>query len=225
MKEQSYLYNENSLDGIKNIEAQSVQIICTDPPYHQGLTSNGQKASFSDLNMIEPFYHALFAEYKRVLKPTGEIYFFCDFRSYAIYYKLMQEYFAVRNMIVWDKISAPGNHYGFSHELIIFATHNDYSPNKAGMNVWRIKGFSSGAKKTNGKKHIAPQKPVELPLKIISENSNEGDLVLDTFAGAGTTAMACAILNRRFIGFEIDTKTFEIAQQRIKEAKSNVFIF
>lgn len=213
----SYLYNENAIEGLNRVEDNSVAVICTDPPYHQGLTSNGQKASFSDLNMVAPFYRALFAQFQRVLKPTGEIYFFCDFRSYALYYSLMQEFFAVRNMIVWNKGNNAGNHYAFCHELIIFATHHDHSPNHGESNVWEINGFSSGAKKTNGEKRIIPQKPIEVIQKIVENSTQEGDLVLDAFVGSGTTPMVCAMLNRRFIGFEIDAKNYEIATERIKE--------
>jgi len=52
----------------------------------------------------------------------------------------------------------------------------------------------------------------------ISCFSNEGDLVVDYFLGAGTFAEVCKALNRDFIGFEIDEETFNIARARVDGA-------
>ena len=59
--------------------------------------------------------------------------------------------------------------------------------------------------------------PVELMERIIKLTSEEGDLIFDPFAGSGTTAIACMNTNRRFIGAEIDTLYFDMANERIAE--------
>ena len=59
--------------------------------------------------------------------------------------------------------------------------------------------------------------PVELMERIIKLISDEGDLIFDPFAGSGTTAIACMNTNRRFIGAEIDTLYFDMANERIAE--------
>lgn len=51
--------------------------------------------------------------------------------------------------------------------------------------------------------------------ELIKTYTNEGDLVLDSCIGSGTTGLACKNLNRRFIGIEKDEKYFEIAKERI----------
>ena len=57
---------------------------------------------------------------------------------------------------------------------------------------------------------------VNMIIKTLIENSSkEGDVVLDTFMGSGTTAIACKELNRNFIGFEINDKFHKIAVDRI----------
>lgn len=67
--------------------------------------------------------------------------------------------------------------------------------------------------------HPAPF-PLELPKRCIKLFSFVGDLVLDPFLGSGTTLVACALLNRRGIGVEIERKYCEIARDRlIKEGK------
>lgn len=50
---------------------------------------------------------------------------------------------------------------------------------------------------------------------MIKNSSIEGDIVLDTFSGSGTTFIACLELKRNFIGFEIDENNYEISQQRV----------
>ena len=59
--------------------------------------------------------------------------------------------------------------------------------------------------------------PLELPETCILLSTNEGDTVLDMFMGSGTTAVACAKNNRKYLGFEISKEYCEIAESRIEE--------
>lgn len=58
--------------------------------------------------------------------------------------------------------------------------------------------------------------PIELMERIIKLTTKEDDVVLDPFMGSGTTALACLNTNRKFVGFEIDKKYFDIANERIE---------
>jgi len=62
------------------------------------------------------------------------------------------------------------------------------------------------------------QKPVPLLEYLIKTYTKEGDTVLDFTMGSGSTGVACANLNRKFIGIESDKKYFGIAKKRIEEA-------
>lgn len=64
--------------------------------------------------------------------------------------------------------------------------------------------------------HITP-KPVDLIENILRHSSNEGDLILDPFAGSGTTAIACMNTNRRYIVMEKEKAYFDIMKNRIEE--------
>lgn len=59
------------------------------------------------------------------------------------------------------------------------------------------------------------QKPVPLLEYLIKTYTNEGETVLDTCMGSGSTGVACLNANRNFIGIELNPKYFEIARQRI----------
>lgn len=61
------------------------------------------------------------------------------------------------------------------------------------------------------------QKPIKLIERIVKASSKEGDLILDPFAGVGTTFVVCKELKRNFIGFEINPHYVEICNKRIKE--------
>jgi len=206
------------LEGLAKIPDQSVKAVITDPPYFCGMTHNGTKGTFIDLNLARPFFKQVFSEFLRIIEPCGEVYIFCDWRTYLFFYPILEQLFTVRNRITWDKKSGAGCYYSFSHEDIIFCTNPSpvFKGYKKGRNVWRMPSFASGAKKTNGQKVHPTQKPLELIQRLVESATQEGDTVVDAFAGSGTTAVACQSLNRNFIGFELQEKYVKIAQQRLK---------
>lgn len=60
-------------------------------------------------------------------------------------------------------------------------------------------------------------KPLDLVKRHILHSTNEGDLVLDCFAGSGTTCVACKETGRNFIGIEIDEEFAKIANDRLND--------
>lgn len=225
----NYIDSIDCLEGLKEIPDGSVDLIVTDPPYflsmgHAGSNTNtrgsgsemlNSNRAFNDLAICTPFYKQLFQEYRRVLKEDGSFYFFTDWRGYAYYFPLINAELPVRNMLVWDKKSGPGSFYSFAHELIIFGTYKGKTKAGVGTNIWRMAAFNSGAKATNGEKVHPTQKPVEILMKMIEDSSEPGGVVLDTFMGSGSTAVACIRTGRNFIGFELDERYHAIAMQRI----------
>jgi DNA modification methylase len=63
------------------------------------------------------------------------------------------------------------------------------------------------------------QKPVELCEYLIKTYTQEGETVLDNTMGSGTTGVACINTGRKFIGFELEEKYFDIAKERISKAQ------
>lgn len=225
----NYIDNCDCLEGLREVPDKSVDLIVTDPPYflsmgHAGSSTNASKnemlnsnRTFNDLAICTPFYRALFQEYSRVLKPDGSFYFFTDWRGYAYYFPLLNAALPVRNMLVWDKKSGPGSFYAFAHELVVFGTYKPKTKGGVGTNVWRMAGFNSGARKTDGEKVHPTQKPVEVIMKMLEDSSEPGSVVLDTFMGSGTTAVACLRTGRNYIGFELDERYHDIAMDRIAQ--------
>lgn len=165
--------NIDCLQGIKSLPDNSVDCICADPPYFLGLTSNGKKGNLSDLNIAKPFYTELFRQFNRVMKDNATLYWFCDWRGYAFYYPLLAEHVPVKNLIVWNKLSGPGNCYTHNHEFIIYGCKGN--KNQGGSAVWDIKGFTHPqTRKEEGKQLIRVQKPLEVIRKILEDGAPRG---------------------------------------------------
>ncbi|MBI3725992.1 site-specific DNA-methyltransferase [bacterium] len=61
------------------------------------------------------------------------------------------------------------------------------------------------------------QKPVQLIRKFVLASSREGDLVVDPFAGSGTTALVCETSGRRWLACELDARWCKVAADRIRD--------
>lgn len=83
-----------------------------------------------------------------------------------------------------------------------------------GMQIWEIK--PERAKKIG---HPAPF-PLEIPNRIIKLSSFENDIIYDPFMGSGSTAISSFVLHRNYIGSELDTKYYKLAEQRIQPYKT-----
>ena len=59
------------------------------------------------------------------------------------------------------------------------------------------------------------QKPIELLKRIITASSNKGDTVLDPFNGSGTTGIVAHLLNRNYIGIDIEKKFLDMTKERL----------
>ena len=81
----------------------------------------------------------------------------------------------------------------------------------------RIPDVIDCAKVSGSVSNHPTEKPIELLKIFIGNNSDEGQIVFDGFAGVSSTCMAAKELNRKFIGIELDKGYFDVAVERIKE--------
>lgn len=123
--------------------------------------------------------------------------------------------FEFQNLLVWDKGNGTPNKYYMNAYEIILMLRKGRARNINDMgtkNILRVSNI------LGGKKVHPTEKPVELMKILVANSSNEGDLVMDSFMGAGSTGVACKELNRDFIGVEIDSRYFDIAKERMSPA-------
>ena len=233
------IYNDDCLEGMKKIEDNSVDLIITDPPYEHvkgGMKSKkynvGTWKSDSYMNekmsdfKKEDIFNFLDVSITKMKKVN--MYIFCSKLQLAHYFDYLNKNKKLKyDLLVWDKSSDDGKYSMKSSkfftqdiEYIIRIYESGVSLNK----VWNEERTKSDSRyymkrqkfKQPKGKH-GTMKPVELIERFIELSSNENDIVLDPFMGSGTTAIACLNTNRNYIGFELDKKYCELANNRIKE--------
>jgi DNA modification methylase len=214
------------------LPSDSVDLVLMDPPYNTGLNdkSGTRLTQFFDDALPANEYHALAAavtsEAFRVLCPDRAAYVFINWKSLGLWLaSLSSAGFRVKNTIVWDKLRHGLNwqNYAYTYELLIFATKGKLrSRNRnddAFRDIWRIPRHREHSRRAAT--HHETVKPLELLRLPIEHASRPGELVLDPFAGSGSTGVAARMLERMFLGIERDPTYCQLAKQRIAEAKAS----
>ena len=208
---------------IKELPDKSVDLIVTDPPYlletEGGNTSIGVefKKIKDDLDKIaEGIDYRILDEYMRVMKKPN-IYIWCNKKQILEYMKYFVEKhdcsFEIMTWIKTNPLPLCGGNYLIDKEFCL------YFRKGVKLNTTFLTAFTYWQTPINQKDKEMFLHPTCKPLKIIKmlikNSSNENDIVLDTFMGSGTTAVACKELNRNFVGFEVEPKWCEVANNRL----------
>ena len=142
----------------------------------------------------------------------------------------LDEHIPFKQMVVWDKgPMGMGHHYRRSYETILVAQKNGakcrwFDKSNRIENI--IRPTHKFAPKIIPSKEQHPTiKPVGLMAFFIQLHTKENHIVLDSFIGSGTTAVACERLNRKWVGIEIEEKYCEIAKKRIEAERKQLKLF
>ena len=217
------LYHGDCLEIMS--ELKPVDLVLTDPPYdkftHLGALHKTEKdrefgISFSPVSDLK-FVNQL------INISTGWVLIFCSLEMLGKYQSIKPDKY-VRGG-VWDRIcNAPqisGDRpaQGAEGIAIFHSIRKNMKWNGGGKAaIWRY------MVERNHKKHET-QKPSYLFQQLIMQFSFKNSIILDSFMGSGTTAIACERLNRRWIGIEIEEKYCEIAAKRIENERKQLKLF
>lgn len=151
--------------------------------------------------------------------------------------------FAMRGEVIWNKGGSAGTSTAWGswksatnptlrdvHEYILIFSKNSFARVAGGKrstigrdeflectkSIWT---FPSESARRVG--HPAPF-PIELPRRLIQLYSFEGDVVLDPFAGSGSTCIAALQSGRKFVAYEKSGRYARLAEKRIREMTSDV---
>ena len=206
-------------DGVK------VDLIVTDPPYlmnyHTGRIKDKSHdfckpiANDTNFDLIKDIMPLLF----ELLNDGGAVYMFCNANHIDYFKQQIEQHFKLKNILIWIKNNWSAGDlkgaYAKQTEFILFANKGRHLLNGARdtdiLYYNRVVG--------NMQLH-QNQKPVDLLTFLINKSSKPNDTILDCFMGSGSTGVACIETNRNFIGIELEPKYYEIAEQRINEAKA-----
>lgn len=219
------LYQGDCIELMKNIPDSCVDMVLTDPPYGINYQSRWKKDKAKRNPQIigDKVPSTEFIKYlKRVMKPSGCVMIFTRWDVQQKFIDTMnQDGLSVKNVLIWDK-KAPGmgdlkRAYASSYESILFHSGREFS-----FRAKRPRDIIS-VQRVLPQNMIHPnEKPVKLLELLIEQCTREADIVLDPFMGSGSTGVACANMERNFIGMEINPKYFETARQRIEETHLQV---
>ncbi|SLM15635.1 Methyltransferase [uncultured spirochete] len=234
----------DSLEILRVIPDNSIDLIFTSPPYNFGLEYDSQ----DDAHKWELYFEKLFAifdECIRVLKFSGRIVVNIQplFSDYIPSHHIISNFFINRRMIWKGEILWEKNNYNCKYT----AWGSWKSPSNPYLKyTWEfVEIFAKGTLKKSGdpqnaditpdefkewvvaKWSIAPERkmkefghpamfPEKLAERVIKLFSFVGDTVLDPFNGVGTTTAVAQKLGRKFVGIDISQEYCDVAQKRVK---------
>lgn len=215
------IYCGDALDILPGLRAASVDLAVTDPPYVIGAVSAGnigaKAGGWADMMNSARWFRDWYAMAQRLIKPTGAMWSFCNWRSLPVVMKAgVDANWGVSSVLVWDKKwIGPGGLVGLrpSYELVALFAQSEFAIPDRG--IPDIKRVQWSAHKPTG--HPA-EKPVSL-MRWLIETSGipRGSLVIDPFMGSGTTLRAAADLGMRAIGIDGEMSWCDVAVERLRQ--------
>ena len=216
----NFIHNTDCIEGMRLLHPNSVDLVITDPPYLIDYRSE-RRTKLEKFDKIKNdkdethLIHNAVEEYHRVLKDDTAIYMFCNWHHVDFFKQEFERKFKLKNIIVWNK----NNHgsgdlkgaYAPKHEFVLFG-HKGRSL----LRTKRIPDVIDCPKIDSSKLDHPTQKPIELLSKFVCASSDIGGLILDGFAGTGSTGMASIINDRFFLGYELEKKFCDIGNGKLE---------
>jgi DNA modification methylase len=224
------IYNEDNLETMARMPNDYVDLIITSPPY-EDISGAGYGAKSKDILFIK-FYSdyltKLFGEYKRILKPTGQIYFNIKSKTFdktlrtPHWIEFLNEFtdLKFKSYIIWKysgSFDSTNKRFHLDYEIIYHLSKGDdiYLNEDCGIHdplssVWNVPHNIP----KNERLHPT-QMPEALVDRILKVASRPTDLVYDSFMGSGTTAVVCKKNGINWIGSELNPENYQNAINRL----------
>lgn len=201
----------------------------------------GERAYLDQFDDFIGFLKPRMYEAYRILKPDGSLYFHIDYREVHYCKILLDQIFgrsSFLNEIIWayDYGARTKKKWPTKHDNILWYAKNPQSycfntdtidripymapglvgKDKAALGKLPTDTWWHTIVPTNGKEKTGypTQKPLGILRRIILASSNENDLVMDFFAGSGTTGAACLELNRQFMLIDNNPQSIQTMKKR-----------
>ncbi len=196
---------------LASCDPESAQVIIADAPYGMAYESNGKHAARLSEAMfqIRPFLE----EAERVLAVGGALYLFARWDVYPVWAQAIPSGLKLSNLIVWGKNNWPSvdnGNFAQQHEFILFLTKGPHvRRGKRWSNIWALPRVP--AKQLR----VPSEKPTALIRRAIEASSDPGQLVIDPFAGSGTTGEAARACGRRTLLGDLDPAMVRLMCERL----------
>lgn len=225
--------NQSCFELLASLENETIDLVLIDPPYDISRPTNFQSGEetgkdtdrfrismdFGEWDKNFTGLEIAIRECFRVLKDGGTMICFYDlWKIETLKSYLEAAGFVQIRFIEWIKtnpvpINSKINYLTNSREVAVLGVkkskptfHSEYDNGIYRYPICQDKG-----------RFHPTQKPLALIADLINKHSNEGEIVLDCFAGSCTTGVAAVLNNRQFIGCELDAEYYKKAVQRLKD--------
>lgn len=211
------------LEVLRGFPNETFDAVVTDPPYTAagGSTNGRSEGHAADSQFFLHWLRAVWDELRRVTKPTGCAFVFCDWRTVGLLGQAVSPVLAssrpvawrVSQALVWDREGmGMGNPFRNGYEMIAFARGPDYRSTlpKDITNVIRHRWPYGGSGRVHG-----AQKPLELCQQLVRWACPQGGIILDPFAGSGTTIEAAVTQGYKAVGIELESSYCKVARNRV----------
>ena len=238
------IYNMDCVEGMKNLPAQSVSLVVTDPPFGIDFKAKRRNYNRKDSRVLEGYHEVSGKDYlaftrnwmtevKRVLKEDGSMYVFSGWNNLKdILITLDDLGFTTVNHLIWKYQFGVVTSRKFvtSHYHCLYVCLDDkkrkFFPYSRFDKEEKDKGGSLSYKDREdvwvinreywtGDIKTPTKLPAEIIRKILAYSSEEGDVVLDPFLGSGQVAVVSKMEGRQYIGFEIVKEYVDFANERL----------
>tara|TARA_R100001530_G_scaffold38198_1_gene29610 strand:- start:181 stop:900 length:720 start_codon:yes stop_codon:yes gene_type:complete len=234
------IYNEDNLETMKRMDNNFVDLIITSPPYEDvsGAGYGAQSKDILFLKFYSDYLEKLFSEYKRILKPTGQIFFNIKSKTFnktlntPHWIEFIQSFkkLKLKSFIIWKyagSFDSTKKRFHLDYEIIYHLSKGDdiYLNDKCGIHdplssVWYVPHNIS----KNERIHPT-QMPKALVDRILKIASKKDYLIYDSFMGSGTTAISCIENNINYLGSELNVENYNNSLKRIKKHINQTTLF
>jgi site-specific DNA-methyltransferase (adenine-specific) len=229
----------DALTVLATIPTGTVDAVICDPPYNSS-AGGGFKQSARDKYVSGDAQHSLadfagdqrdqrsftawlsmiYADCLRAARPGASLLAFTDWRQLPVSTDAIQAGGWIwRGIIPWHKPNHRPRRDGFSAacEYVLWATKGE--PYRHEPSLY-IRGMLTGSQPVGKKRRHITEKPVDVMAELV-RIAPEGGLILDPFAGSGSTGEAAVAAGRRFIGIEISSHYADVARQRLSASDTD----
>lgn len=176
----------------------------------------------NDINNDELLEKSIKLSYK-LLKNNSHIYWFTRWDMLTTHLPMLKKYYNLKNILIWDKGNRGSGDllgaYGGRYECIIYGMKGRKVLNKIN-GIQRHDDILNYPKIPHQKLIHPHQKPIDLLEFLIEKSTNTGDIILDMFAGVGSTLKASLNKNRKCIAIELDNEVYKKGVNYINNVSS-----
>ncbi len=218
------IHNIDSLLFMKDLPDNSVDLVVTDIPYNISQKNGGlREIDYGEWDKNIDIQLVLLWVREMIRVSKNGVYIFCADQQFSYIFQECESKDLITRKYEWLKPNPNimnGQHFWLSSgELCVMAKKRN-TPFYG--NCEKAYKTISAPTVAQGREH-PNAKPIEIMADFIKMSSKEGEIILDPFAGGGSTLVACKMLKRNYIGCELQKEYCDIIEARLNSISNTLF--